>query len=90
MTTPEHSSAARSIFVATLSFLLLSHGGHFYAYDTYLVYRTATQLVDHATLDLTPMWGAVEGVDGGGVTTRAGGAIRRSSMRAVGSSETFS
>lgn len=53
-----------AIFCAALGFLLLTHGGHFYAADTLIVHLTAVALVDDGGLDIGPIWGAVRGADG--------------------------
>jgi len=52
------------IFLATLGFLLLSHGGHFYSADSMLVHLTGLHLVELQRLDIGEAWGAVQGPDG--------------------------
>lgn len=55
---------AFGVFLAALGFFLLTHGGHFYAADTLIVYLTATNLLEQGRLDLGEIWGAVLGADG--------------------------
>lgn len=52
------------VFVAALGFLLATHGGHFYASDTLLVYLTGMRLVEEGRLDLERVWGSVTGAEG--------------------------
>ncbi|HEY8515588.1 MAG TPA: hypothetical protein VIS07_08745 [Candidatus Binatia bacterium] len=65
---PGASTKARlapvGVFLATLGFLLLTHGGHFYAADSLIVHLTATKLVEEQTLELGDVWGTVQGADG--------------------------
>lgn len=54
----------RLIFLATLCFLLLSHGGHFYAIDNFRVYETARALMEKGSLAVPPGLGTAPGRGG--------------------------
>lgn len=54
---------ARLVFLASLGFLLLAHGGHFYAVDNYTVYLTGRGFLD-GRLDMDKGLGTVVGADG--------------------------
>ncbi|MEW6268081.1 MAG: hypothetical protein AB1689_02140, partial [Thermodesulfobacteriota bacterium] len=56
--------ATTGVFLAALGFLLLTHGGHFYAADSLIVHLTTTRLLEEQRLDLGEIWGTVKGPDG--------------------------
>ncbi len=52
------------VFVATLGFLLLTHGGHFYSIDNSAVYQTACALLQHGSIAIQPGLVSVTGRGG--------------------------